>query len=79
MALTDQGKCATGMMKKLGSRGQLVFHCLVLLDERRTCLFESSAIPAKALYQAKNAASSAKKPPAFMMGGLGRPAELRCR
>ena len=65
--------------EETGVQGQLVLTCLVLLDERRTCLFESSAIPAKALYQAKNAASSAKKPPAFMMGGLGRPAASRCR
>ena len=47
--------------------------------EDETYLFESSAIPAKALYHAKNAASSAKKPPALMTGGFGAPAASRCR
>lgn len=44
-----------------------------------TYLLESSAIPAKALYQAIKAATRAKKPPAFRMGGLGAPSALRCR
>ena len=65
--------------EETGVQSQLAVRCLVLLYARKTCLFESSAIPAKALYQAKNAASSAKKPPAFMMGGLGIPAASRCR
>ncbi len=41
------------------------------MGEGNADLFESSAIPAKALYQAKNAASRAKNPPALMMGALG--------
>lgn len=55
--------------------------CLSLLSqtEKKANLFESSAIPAKALYQAKNAASSAKKPPALMIGGFGAPMASRCR
>lgn len=47
--------------------------------ERKAYLFESSAIPAKALYQARNAASNAKKPPALMIGGFGAPMASRCR
>lgn len=42
-------------------------------------LFESSAMPAKALYHAMKAARRPKKPPALMMGGFGAPALLRCR
>lgn len=46
---------------------------------KKTHLFESSAIPAKALYQAANAASSPKKPPALWTGTLTSPAASRCR
>lgn len=42
-------------------------------------LFESSRIPAAALYQAKNAAINAKNPPALITGGFGDPAALGCR
>lgn len=50
--LSDHGKCATGMTKKL------------LLE---------SAIPARALYQAKNAARIPKAPPALMAEIRGAP------
>ena len=56
---------------------QLMFRCW--MDEAKAYLFESSAIPANALYQAKNAASRAKKPPALMIGVFGFPAASRCR
>ena len=46
---------------------------------KKAYLFESSAIPARALYQAKNAASRAKKPPALMIGVFGAPMASRCR
>lgn len=36
-------------------------------------------MPAKALYQAVNAARRPKKPPALMMGGFGWPVESRWR
>ena len=49
------------------------------MRSRATNLFPSSAIPAKALYQAINAANSPKNPPALMIGGLGAPAASRCR
>ena len=45
----------------------------------RTYLFESSSIPASALYHAKKAANSAKKPPAFSMGAFTLPVALGCR
>ena len=45
----------------------------------KTHLLESSAIPAKALYHARNAASNAKKPPALRMGGFGMSIASRCR
>lgn len=41
-------------------------------------LLEVSAIPATALYQARNAAMSPNQPPALMMGTLGAPS-LVCR
>ncbi len=44
-----------------------------------THLFESSRIPASALYHAVNAANSPKNPPALIIGGFGTPAALRCR
>jgi len=46
------------------------------LVRKRAYLFESSKIPASALYQAKKAASSAKKPPAFSIGALTLPLAL---
>ncbi len=42
-------------------------------------LFESSAIPARALYQARKAANSAKKPPALIMEAFGMPFASRWR
>ena len=42
-------------------------------------LFESSARPARALYQAKNAAKIPNTPPALMIGGFGAPAASRWR
>ena len=45
----------------------------------QTHLFESSAIPASALYHAVKAARIAKNPPAFSMGRLGWSVASRCR
>ena len=41
--------------------------------EERPRTYLSSAIPAKALYQARNAANNAKYPPALIIGVLGAP------
>ena len=43
----------------------------------RTYLFESSAIPASALYHAKNAARKPKNPPALITGVLALPSVLK--
>lgn len=61
--LSDQGKWATGTTKKLvvhvSKISRLEIYCgSYLLDE--------SAIPAKALYQARNAARIPKPPPALI-------------
>lgn len=40
-------------------------------------LFESSAIPARALYHAMKAANKPKKPPALMTGSFGLPPVFR--
>lgn len=65
------------------SAGLLVYHpYMKSIDKEErwvTHLFESSAIPANALYHARNAASSPKKPPALMIGTVGFPFALRCR
>ena len=78
MAFTDQGKCATGMMKKLEkvlAKKRVAYASN--MTTMMTNLFESSAIPANALYQARKAARIAKKPPALMMGGFGMPMASR--
>ena len=46
------------------------------VSRSRSYLLESSSIPARALYQAMNAANNAKNPPALMTGGFGEPAAL---
>ena len=78
MPLMDQGKCATGTIKKLQVH---ISTTTIPIKEfqSKTDLFESSRIPASALYQAKNAASSAKKPPAFSTGVFTMPAASGCK
>jgi hypothetical protein len=77
---SDQGKCATGMMKKLGERQGLAELTIEIGRDApqntttgRTYLFEVSAIPANALYQASNAASIPKTPPAMVSWGCTSP------
>ncbi len=52
---------------------------MIRMLKTKAHLLESSRIPANALYQAVNAASSPKNPPALIIGGFGAPLELRCR
>lgn len=76
----------TGTMKKLGAKPSAKcsstntrVHTRMENQNSDAYLFESSAIPANALYQAAKAASSPKKPPALITGGFGWLVESRCR
>lgn len=87
---SDQGKWATGMMKKLEPRWPSAETCQqrggtvawprdgdgAEQKQIRAYLLELSATPARALYQARNAAIRPNHPPALMQPGLGSPAEF---